>query len=244
MSAVEHGVSRDLKVIERNNMADFLTWRALRTSPAIRGWARRGLVAAVVMLSAACSDADKTTWTEEVRSHDGTVFVLEGEGLIAPGSLTTHRGGVIYQSYFHRPTQAYWRGPNILRPNVFDLIDGAPHVMLLLGHSHSCKHFNYPEQSVVVFRWSSTKGWRRVALDFPIENITFNVLYQVFSTRDKARDVSGHVDIANKDRRDRKMLKDWIDADGGFCAKSRQEPGLKTDYVIPDLSGFHARTEV
>lgn len=207
---------------------------------------RRGSLLAVVMLLAtACSGDDHTAWTEEVLSHDGTVFTLEGEGVRRGGGFpTAHRGSIAYQSYFHRPSGAYWRAPGIIRPDIFELIDGVPHVILILQGSLICEHFGYPDNSLAAFRWSYRSGWQRVAISFPLENWHMNVLYQVFSARDRARDVKGHVSIEFKESRDRKIiLKDWVRDNGAFCSSKRTGGRQVNDRVIPNLSGFHTRPD-
>ena len=214
------------------------------------------LCAAVLIVSlASCSPGpDVVRWTEEVKLHDGSVILLEGRATRARQAIVLfeHRGPVISNEYYHRPSGAYWKSPGGgFYPGAFDIVDGVPFMVVPIGSEIVCIWFDFPEKDLLIYRWQN-QGWRRARYaDLP-PGFDFNLLYGMFDERDRKRDVSGLVTLALKDSRDGTRgggIKGFLERDGGtWCAghKARYEKlGLKpleafrTDRTPPQLEGSH-----
>ncbi|MBC7859451.1 MAG: hypothetical protein H7Z39_11885 [Burkholderiaceae bacterium] len=204
--------------------------------------AKAALGVALLSGASACSRNDTAVWIEEVESRDGSVFQLEGKGERgASGFPFAHRGGIGYQSYYHRLSKAYWKAPAPYYPEVFDLVDGVPYVVVALRGNMLCHLLDYPANSLLVFRWTDKAGWERAPSDVLPHGLHLNILSEVFSERDKARDVRGFVSLQSKNPYGvKETLADSIRKGGDLCEKLRGG-SIKTDYVVPRLTGFHGR---
>ena len=197
---------------------------------------------------AACGGTDKAQWTEEVRSWDGSVFQLEGRGGIGSnGWPTAHRGKIRYVEYYHRPTQAYWRSSGGYRPIIFDLVNGVPYVVILIDNDMQCYLLNYPEEGLLIYKWNKTIGWQSVKPTELSLKFEFNLMEQMFDTRNKKDDVKGFVSLRTKAIReggDRVGdFAKWKAEYGSTCEKVKIQVmkgrKLSTDEKVPSFEGFH-----
>lgn len=214
------------------------------------------LAALLCWLVSGCSEAvDVVRWTEEVRSHDGSTFLLEARATRgrAPIVRFEHRGPVVSIEYFHPPSGAYWNAPGSgFMPSGFDLIEGVPYVVVPVGSEIACIWFDFPDKDLLVFRWNGA-GWARAGYaDLPA-GFDFNLLAGKFHERDPKRDVSGFVTLEMKRSLDGERgggIKGFLERRGGgtWCAghKARYERlGIKpfeafqTDKSPPRLEGRH-----
>lgn len=215
------------------------------------------LCAAVLIASlASCSPGpDVARWTEEVRSHDGSIFLLEGRSMQARQAIVLfqHRGPLISDEYYHRASGAYWKSPGSgFSPAGFDLVAGVPYMVVPVGSEIVCIWFDFPEKDLLIYRWQN-QGWRRARYaDLP-PGFDFNLLNGIFDERDRKRDVSGYVSLETKRSRDGEAgggIKGFLERrnSGTWCAshKARYEKlGLKpleafrTTETPPKLEGSH-----
>jgi hypothetical protein len=210
----------------------------------------------LALLLFGCAPAqDVARWTEEVKSHDGSVLLLEGRSIQARQPIVSfqHRGPLISDEYYHRATGAYWKSPGSgLTPGGFDLVGGVPYMVVPVGSEIVCIWFDFPEKDMLVFRWENN-GWRRARFaDLP-PGFDLNLLINKFNERDRRRDVTGLVTLGTKRFRDGEAgggIKGFFDRrDGGtWCAshKTRYEKlgrkpleAFRTDEVPPELEGSH-----
>ncbi len=211
----------------------------------------------VVSLLACSPGPDVVRWTEEVRSHDGSIIVLEAKAARAraPIVLFEHRGPITLVEYYHRPSGAYWKSPGAgFMPAVFDLIDGVPYVVVPVGSEIVCIWFDFPERDLLIYRWQDS-GWRRATYAELPADLDFNLLHGIFNERDRSDDVSGLVTLEIKAQRDGSRgsgggMKRFLDRTKGgtWCAghKARYEKlgvkpleAFRTDETPPPLEGTH-----
>ena len=191
-----------------------------------------------------CSTSDTARWTEEVKSWDGTVFQLEGRAERgADGFPIAHRGPMHYIEYYHRPTKAYWRSPGGYFPRIFDLVNGVPYVVIHINNESQCMILNYPEKSLLIYRWDSTKGWQSVNSNELPPNLEWNVMSLIFDSQDKTKDKRGFISLNNKVAEEGTRVGEfgtWNMQWGNNCAKQKLS-GLKgeTTQIAPNFLGFH-----
>lgn len=156
-----------------------------------------GVVALVVPLHA-CSGTDTAEWKEEVKLHDGQVIVLERRATIgSSGFPTQHRGSIRHWEICYRPMNVYWKSGGVFRPEIFDIVEGIPYVMVPVPGCTSCQLYDYPEKSAMFFRFGKD-GWKRIPFsEFPRELDT-NLLRRALSGRSHRDDVKGFMTLAAK----------------------------------------------
>ncbi|MFL6673083.1 MAG: hypothetical protein ACJ8LG_07310 [Massilia sp.] len=201
------------------------------------------LVLILLLGLAASSKNQSATWVEEVESRDGSVFQLEGKGEIgAHGFPFARRGSIVYRSYYHRPSGAYWNAPEPLVPDVFDMVGGVPYVVVVLRDARLCQLLAYPDDGVLAFRWSPHDGWQRVPVQGLPGGLHTNVLTQVFDASDKSQDIQGFVSVHRKTQEiDRVSLKQLIEKNAGFCDKAGSDTDFARAKATRPLAGFHPR---
>jgi hypothetical protein len=144
---------------------------------------------------------DVAAWKEEVKLHDGRVIVLERKGTKgSSGFPVEHRGTVRYWEMCYRPMNVYWKSGGVFQPEIFDIVNGVPYVMVPVGGCSVCQLYDYPEKSAMFFRFEK-EGWKRISFaEFPRELDT-NLLRRVFDRRDKREDVKGYLNLESKAKR-------------------------------------------
>jgi len=207
-----------------------------------------------------CSPSvDVVRWTEEVKSHDGSMFLLEGRAKRGRNPIVVfqHRGAITSIEYYHRASGAYWKSPGSgFMPAVFDLINGVPYLVIPVVSEIVCIWFDFPEKDLLVYRWQDN-GWRRAgSAELPPE-LDFNLLVGIFNERDRSKDVSGLVTFEFKEQRDSGRgggISGFLErrAGGMRCAehKARYErlgvkplEAFRTDERPPKLEGNHGVPE-
>jgi hypothetical protein len=205
------------------------------------------LLLITIFFMTGCNGSDTARWTEEVKSWNGSVFQLEGRGEIgSSGWPTAHRGAIRYVEYHHRSTQAYWKSSGEYQPIIFDLVNGVPYVVIVISNDFECYMTNYPEQGLLIYKWNISNGWQSVKAENLPPKFEFNLMEQMFNTRDKSRDVKGFVSLSTKVIREGGDrigdFKKWKDSYGSECEKQKRLGGTwKTDAKVPNYLGFHGK---
>jgi len=201
---------------------------------------------AICLSICGCADRGDARWTEEVRSYDGSVFLLEGHAskgkMRIPGSRRTT---IEYVEYYHRPSEAYWKQGTEYRPAVFDVVSGRPVVLVAAYSDSHCYRHGFPEQGFLAFEWTD-RGWQETAMsNLPVDRMTFSVLRAIFHREDPKQDANGLITLAWKEAREptiqlAKRISEW----GKRCADVRKdyEKGRVSEIgPAPLLTGFHGQ---
>lgn len=196
----------------------------------------------VALTLAACSNVDTARWTEEVKSFDGRVFVLEGYAeRDRTGYPLEHRGPVRFIEYYHKDSGAYWKQTFGYHPAVFDVLDGSPIVLVTVETDGQCYQHGFPPLGLIGFRWVDG-AWEQFVPDgLPVDKMTFNVLRRIFDRKDAAKDAQGFLSLSEKSKRDPGEIRlgRWIEEWGKRCATAKQQ-GLQVDAPPPPtLVGSH-----
>lgn len=201
---------------------------------------------------AACSRIDTAEWKEEVQLHDGRVVVLDARATRGrSGGLTAHRGALLTWELCYRPVKAYWKSSSLYKPDVFDIINGKPYVVVPLRSCLVCFIHGFPSFSALVYRWEGGE-WKPAMPEELPPRVTPNLLGNVWSSSDWRGDASGFYSLEGKRRRDhesdqtqamrvKRFEQQVLDREKGECPACKAAGDTATTTLKPgDFSGRHA----
>jgi hypothetical protein len=200
---------------------------------------------------ASCSRIDTAEWQEEVRLHDGRVVVLDARATRgSSGWPTEHRGALRTWELCYRPARAYWKSSPLYPPEVFDIINGKPYVVVPLRSCLVCYLHGFPAFSALVYRWDAGE-WQQAAPEELPASVTPNLLGNVWSDRDRRHDANGFYSLEGKRRRDfeddrsrairiKNFERQVRDTEKGECPACKAAgERVKTTRTPADFSGKH-----
>jgi len=115
----------------------------------------------LVLLAGLCAchePMDRAEWSEEVMLSDGSmVHVAREAWRIRWGNLGTERGSLHGAAFEYRPAHARWQmtfaSNDVRLPLGFDIIDGAPLLVLEVRNAAYCRTVAPEDPSVQILRW-------------------------------------------------------------------------------------------
>lgn len=214
-------------------------------------WMRglRGVAALTVIAS--CSTVDTAEWREEVQLHDGGVVLLDARATRgSSGSPVEHRGNLRTWELCYRPAKAYWKSSAAYKPDVFEIINDKPYVVIPLRGCLLCFVHGFPSFSALVYRWEGGE-WKQAAPGELPANVIPNLLGNVWSDRYRSDDATGFYSLQDKQRRDREddrsrgirvrnFERQVLDTEKGECSvcKARGDTAVTTRKPA-DFEGKH-----
>lgn len=149
-----------------------------------KAFALRTMILVAIGLTAlcACSEPmDRAEWTEEVMLSDGSmVHVAREAWRIRWGNLGTQRGSLRGAALEYPPARARWKmtfsSSDVRLPISFDLIDGAPLLVLEVRNDAYCRTVAPEEPRVQVLRWQDGRWIEVPHAQAPWDRLRLNLV--------------------------------------------------------------------
>lgn len=139
------------------------------------------IVAILLAVFCGCHEPmDRAEWTEQVMLSDGsTVWVAREAWRIRWGNLGTQRGSLRGAAFEYRPAGARWQmtfsSSDVRKPISFDIIDGAPLLVLAVGNEAYCRTVAPEEPRVQVLRWQKGRWIEVPHSEAPWDRLRLNL---------------------------------------------------------------------
>lgn len=148
-----------------------------------KAFALRAMMIAAIGLTAlcACSEPmDRAEWTEEVMLSDGSmVHVAREAWRIRWGNLGTQRGSLRGAALEYPPAHVRWQmtysSSDVRTPIGFDIIDGAPLLVLDVQNAAYCRTVAPEDPSVQILRWQDGRWMEVPHAAAPWERLRLNL---------------------------------------------------------------------
>lgn len=215
-------------------------------------WVHALSVVVLAFATTSCSRIDTAEWKEEVRLNDGRIVVLDARATRGSwGGPTQHRGALLTWELCYRPAKAYWKSSAAYKPDVFEIVNGKPYVVVPLRSCLLCFIHGFPSFSALVYRWEGGEWKPAMPEEFP-SRVTPNLLSNVWSSSDWRGDASGFYSLEGKRRRDHEddqtramRVKEFeqqvLEREKGQCPTCKAAGETVTTTRKPgDFSGTHA----
>ncbi len=124
---------------------------------------------------------DRAEWTEQVMLNDGsTVWVAREAWRIRWGNLGTERGSLLGAAFEYRPAHARWQmtfaSNDVRLPLGFDIIDGAPLLVLEVRNAAYCRTVAPEEPIAQVLRWQDGRWVEVPHAEAPWDRLRLNLV--------------------------------------------------------------------
>ncbi len=150
----------------------------MRAKPGIgRLWV---VLVLLVGLCACSKPVDKAEWTEEVMLSDGSmVHVAREASRIRYAQPVGHRGSLLGAAFEYPPAHARWQmtfsSRDVRLPISFDVIDGAPLLVLEVRNAAYCRTVAPEDLRVQVLRWQEGRWVEVPHAEAPWERLRLNL---------------------------------------------------------------------
>ncbi|MDO8416369.1 MAG: hypothetical protein Q7S87_09180 [Agitococcus sp.] len=138
-------------------------------------------------------------WSEEVRQPDGSVLILKREAKRQSfGFPLAHRGRPISHSLSYAPLNLSWSADWSGSLISFEIIEGAPYLVLAAQRQGDCEGKKASDFSVKFLKWTG-KQWHEIKQqDAPLEQMHHNLYYAYWDNVDSSKDAKGLVTLQKK----------------------------------------------
>jgi hypothetical protein len=140
---------------------------------------RRTLLASSLLVSTGCawgSNIDVAEWTEEVKLSDGRMITVWRRARAYSGGFpNSRRGRDIDFEFKYESLGIYWKGNWARSPVSFDIIDGAPYIVVFISDRELCYGRPSTDYSAQFLRWQNGQWIEVRQADFPVQRALINL---------------------------------------------------------------------
>lgn len=130
----------------------------------------------LTMMTAWGKSIDVAEWTEEVKLSDGRLITVWRRARAYSGGWpNSKRGRDIDFEFKYAPLGIYWKGDWNRYPMSFEIIDGAPYLVLYISDKASCANRPKTDYSAQFLRWQNGQWVEVRQVGFPVQRALINL---------------------------------------------------------------------